>query len=194
MAEQIRDLIHNYPWILVVLAAALFLGIGIAAAVVLLMRMHEKKMSKPFEVIDVPKRPEQEAVKPQPSAMPYSDDDDDDLTRRLFDYPEMELKSYQLALQDLQFPGQVYRTNVNDRITIGRKEQCVICIPNNTLSGEHCEIVLKNGRLCLHDLNSTNGTFVNGNPNRISEVMLESGDIIEMGSMKLRVQVSVIKL
>ncbi|NUQ40019.1 MAG: trypsin-like peptidase domain-containing protein [Calditrichaceae bacterium] len=47
-------------------------------------------------------------------------------------------------------------------------------------SGNHAEIRLEEGRFLLYDLNSTNGTFVNGN--RVSErQVLKDGDVIEFG-------------
>ncbi len=189
--KQIQDLLQDYPWIILVLAGMVLLGAGVALTVVIILRKQEKKKSQPFEVLDHQEQP-QAPMQPRPPVQPVAEEDD--LTRHLFDYPEMELKSYQLELHDLQSPGEVYRVNVSDRITIGRKEHCMVCIPNNTLSGEHCEIILRNGRLYLHDLNSTNGTFLNGNPNRITEEPLGSGSIIEMGAVKLRVEISIIKL
>lgn len=194
MVKEIQDLLHNYPWIILVLAAVLLIGIGIAAAVMAVFKYREKKSSQNFEILDDLELPQEDSAAGRQTISPAPDDDDDGVTRRLFDYPEMELKSYQLELYDLNNPGVVYRVSVTDRITIGRKEQCMICIPNSTLSGVHCEIVLKNGKLYLHDLNSTNGTFLNGNPNRITEEVLGSGSTIEMGSVKLQVRISIIKI
>lgn len=193
MLKQIQDLLHNYPWIVLVLVAMMLLGVGITVAIVVILKKREAKSCQPFEVLDSQELPSGELSQVRQPVSPVLDDDDE-LTRRLFDYPEMELKSYQLELHDLTQPGQVYRVSVTDRITIGRKEHCMVCIPNSTLSGEHCEIVLKNGELYLHDLNSTNGTFLNGNPARVTEEVLGSGSIIEMGAVKLQVRISIIKM
>ena len=96
----------------------------------------------------------------------------------------MGLKTYQLELFDLDSPDLVYQVNMTDTITIGRSRECMVCISNNrTMSGRHCEIVLRDGRMYLRDLDSKNGTFLNENPNRIT------GSIIGMGSARLRVQV-----
>lgn len=47
----------------------------------------------------------------------------------------------------------------------------------------HCKIVAENNRFLLRDNGSTNGTFVNGN--RIQEVELRAGDVIEMGTLQM---------
>lgn len=193
MVKQVQELLQNYPWIVLVLAAMVLLGVGITVAVILILKAREAKNSSPFELLDQHELPPDDGLGQRQQPVPPISDDDD-LTRRLFDYPEMELKSYQLELCDLGQPDQVYRVSVTDRITVGRKEHCMVCIPNSTLSGEHCEIVLKNGKLYLHDLNSTNGTYLNGSPNRVTEALLESGSIIEMGAVKLKARISIIKL
>lgn len=45
---------------------------------------------------------------------------------------------------------------------IGRAPQSTICIPTPGLSKEHAIITVKEGAVYIRDLNSTNGTFVNG--------------------------------
>lgn len=192
MLKQIQDLLHNYPWIILLLAAMVLLGVGITVAIMVILKKREAMSSQPFEELDCQALPPGGSLQERQPVSPVTDDDE--LTRRLFDYPELELKSYQLELHDLNQPGQVYKVSVTDRITIGRKERCMVCIPNSTLSGEHCEIVLKNGKLYLRDLNSTNGTFLNGNPARVTEEVLGSGSIIEMGAVKLQVRISIIKM
>lgn len=194
MVRQIQDLLQDYPWIAFAFTAMLLLGVGIAVAVMAALRHREKKHSQPFEVLSQQELPHAGEAQARQPAPPVYEEDGDGMTRRLFDYPDMELKSYQLELYDLNAPGIVYRATITDRITIGRKAQCMICIPNSTLSGQHCEIVLRDGKLFLHDLNSTNGTYLNGNPNRITEEVLGSGSIIEMGSVKLQAKISVIKI
>jgi len=45
---------------------------------------------------------------------------------------------------------------------IGRKPEASLCIPSPTVSREHAELTVVNGELSLRDLDSTNGTYVNG--------------------------------
>lgn len=171
--------------VLGLLAAALVAG-GIAFAVVIIIKKGSSDDNMTFEVLDVEEKKDLEQVSQTPSSMLY----DEDKTIRLFDDQTHSpvLKSYVLEIYDLRNPGQGYRVNVDDRITVGRGSGCTVCVPNRTLSSQHCEIVLDNGTLILRDLNSLNGTYLNGNPNRVSEARLESGSIIQIGSEKLQVQ------
>ena len=68
-------------------------------------------------------------------------------------------------------------------ITIGRAQQNDICFVNNVISSQHAKLTLKKGKWLLKDLNSTNGTFVNGE--RITEQKLNIGDIIFIMGMKI---------
>lgn len=189
MVKQIEMFIANYPWIFILIGGVL-IGTGIVIVVTIIRRKNFDKQNRSFEILDGREELAKVPVRLSPSFLPK----DDDVTYHLFDFPDIGLKSYQLELYDLNISGMVYRTNVSDRITIGRRPGCIVCISNSTLSGEHCEIVLRNGKMYLHDLDSTNGTFLNGCQNRITEEELVSGSIIEMGSVKLKVQITVVGL
>lgn len=86
----------------------------------------------------------------------------------------------------LSMDGLVLRevTPGKERMTIGRKPQNDIQIDNPAISGTHAVIVTLREDSFLEDLNSTNGTFVNGQP--ITKHFLEHGDVIEMGKYKLK--------
>jgi pSer/pThr/pTyr-binding forkhead associated (FHA) protein len=51
------------------------------------------------------------------------------------------------------------------------------------MSRLHCVVVCENSRFLVRDLNSTNGTLVNGNP--VSELELRNGDVIEIGAQRI---------
>lgn len=70
------------------------------------------------------------------------------------------------------------------RISIGRKPSNDIQIENLAISGEHAAIVTVLNDSFLEDLDSTNGTLVNGQP--VKKVVLQSGDVIELGKYKLK--------
>lgn len=190
--KQLQDAFSNYPWLLPLLAGALLLGIVIAVIIVTVLKKREERRMQPFEVLDA-EEPISQISKNMEHSF-FTESDDEDRTRHLFDYPDTDLKTYQLQLIDLNFPGKVYQVNLTDRVVIGRKNSCTVCIPDSTLSGEHCEITLKNGRMYLRDLNSTNGTFLNGNPNRVAEEVLPSGSVIDMGAVRLKAECSVLQL
>jgi pSer/pThr/pTyr-binding forkhead associated (FHA) protein len=65
-----------------------------------------------------------------------------------------------------------------ERISIGRRKGNDIVIHDPAVSGEHAVIVSAGRDPYLEDLNSTNGTMVNGQP--IRKHFLRSGDVIEL--------------
>jgi hypothetical protein len=71
-----------------------------------------------------------------------------------------------------------------ERLTIGRRPLNDIQIDNLAISGEHAAIVTILNDSFLEDLNSTNGTLVNGQP--IQKHVLKNNDVIELGKYKLK--------
>lgn len=71
-----------------------------------------------------------------------------------------------------------------ERLSIGRKPQNDIQIDNLAISGEHAVVVTILADSFLEDLNSTNGTLVNGQP--IKKHFLKNNDVIELGKYKLK--------
>ena len=66
-----------------------------------------------------------------------------------------------------------------ERMTIGRRADNDICLPNLAVSGEHAAVVTILADSFLEDLGSTNGTLVNGAP--IAKHILRDGDQIDIG-------------
>ncbi len=71
-----------------------------------------------------------------------------------------------------------------ERITLGRKPHNDIQIDNLAISGEHAAIVTILNDSFLEDLNSTNGTLVNGQP--VKKHFLRNNDVVELGKYKLK--------
>ena len=71
-----------------------------------------------------------------------------------------------------------------ERMTIGRRPSNDIQIDNLAISGEHAVVVTILNDSFLEDLNSTNGTLVNGQP--VKKHFLKNGDIVELGKYKLK--------
>lgn len=71
-----------------------------------------------------------------------------------------------------------------ERTTIGRKASNDIQIDNLAVSGEHAVIVTILNDSFLEDLNSTNGTFVNGQ--QVKKHFLQNNDVIELGKYRLK--------
>jgi Protein of unknown function (DUF3662)/FHA domain len=69
--------------------------------------------------------------------------------------------------------------------TMGRSRQCDVMVDDPNVSREHAEIRPRGGSWVLTDLNSTNGSRLNGRRIEHSEV-LKPGDEIELGTTVLR--------
>jgi pSer/pThr/pTyr-binding forkhead associated (FHA) protein len=71
-----------------------------------------------------------------------------------------------------------------ERTTIGRVEDNTFQILEPSISSHHCEILLKGTDVVVKDLNSTNGTFINGE--RVSEAALKPGQTLRLGQIELK--------
>ena len=71
-----------------------------------------------------------------------------------------------------------------DRTTLGRRPYNDIVIDNLAVSGEHAVMQMSGTDVFLEDLNSTNGTYVNGKA--IKKQQLQNGDTIEIGKYKIK--------
>ncbi len=65
-------------------------------------------------------------------------------------------------------------------VVLGRSRECEVRLPDADTSRRHAKIVCSGGRFVLHDLASTNGTFVNGE--RIEQRELRPGDRLQIGA------------
>jgi len=70
-----------------------------------------------------------------------------------------------------------------DRVTIGRRADHDVCLPFPAVSADHAEIITVSSDSFLHDLGSTNGTFVNGD--RVAKHFLRDRDRIDIGRQQL---------
>lgn len=72
-------------------------------------------------------------------------------------------------------------------MTIGRDPQCDLHLDNRALSRRHAQIEKRGAAIWVRDLNSQNGTYVNGN--RIAEPLaLNGGDVVEVGRYHVRIE------
>ncbi len=71
-----------------------------------------------------------------------------------------------------------------DRTTLGRRPYNDIVIDNLAVSGEHATLQMSGNEVHVEDLNSTNGTYVNGKA--IKKQLLQNGDTVEVGKYKVK--------
>src|ERR1051325_8382176 len=95
-----------------------------------------------------------------------------------------------VTLRGLEGPysGREFTFDHHDPFLIGRSDDAHLYLPDDRFfSRHHCLLEIAPPRCFLRDLGSTNGTFVNGQ--KVSEVFLRNGDLIQGGETVLEVQV-----
>jgi len=81
---------------------------------------------------------------------------------------------------------RTYELNV-EKTTVGRVEDNAFQIPEASVSSHHCEIILRGKEVVINDLNSTNGTFINGNQ-ITGEAVLKPGQTLKLGQIEMRLE------
>jgi len=71
-----------------------------------------------------------------------------------------------------------------DKTTLGRRPYNDIVIDNLAVSGEHAVLQMVGADVFIEDLNSTNGTYINGKA--IKKQLLANNDIVEVGKYKIK--------
>lgn len=70
----------------------------------------------------------------------------------------------------------------DEKVTIGRLPDNVLVIEDGSVSSHHAEIVFEGEKHHIHDLGSTNGTYVNGE--QVADAVLNHGDEIRFGQIQ----------
>jgi pSer/pThr/pTyr-binding forkhead associated (FHA) protein len=73
-----------------------------------------------------------------------------------------------------------------DKTTIGRVEDNTFQIAEPSVSSHHCEVLLRGSDVVVRDLNSTNGTFINGE--KVTETVIKPGQILRLGQIEMRLE------
>src|SRR5438046_9520807 len=81
--------------------------------------------------------------------------------------------------------GRTFELKV-DKTTVGRVEDNAFQIPETSVSSHHAEILLRGNDIVIKDLDSTNGTFINGE--KITEAVLKPGQILRLGMIEMRLE------
>jgi FHA domain len=90
--------------------------------------------------------------------------------------PKMILSIDNVVIREVQL--------TKERTTFGRRPYNDIVIDNLAVSGEHAAVLITETEVAIEDLNSTNGTYVNGKP--VKRQALQHGDLIDLGKYQLR--------
>jgi pSer/pThr/pTyr-binding forkhead associated (FHA) protein len=80
--------------------------------------------------------------------------------------------------------GEVFNLSLESVTSIGRAKANDIVLEDVAISSQHCRIRPENGLFVVHDLRSTNGTFLN--ERKITRAPLNSGDVLKVGETSLQ--------
>ena len=89
-----------------------------------------------------------------------------------------------LVILNQGMTGRIFDLNV-ERTTVGRVEDNTFQIADGSVSSHHAEILLQGSDIVIRDLNSTNGTFINGE--KITETILKPGQTLRLGQVELKI-------
>lgn len=90
--------------------------------------------------------------------------------------PKMIVSIDEVVIKEVQL--------TKDKTTLGRRPYNDIVIDNLAVSGEHAILQMSGSDVVLEDLNSTNGTYLNGKA--VKKQQLRNGDSIEIGKYKIK--------
>lgn len=86
------------------------------------------------------------------------------------------------------FTGKSYDLKV-ERTTIGRVEDNSFCIADGSLSSHHAEVILRGEEIIIRDLDSTNGSFIDGEPLEPNvDAPIKAGQILRLGEVDVRME------
>jgi len=71
-----------------------------------------------------------------------------------------------------------------ERTTLGRRPYNDIVIDNLAVSGEHAVLTAAQSDVYIEDLNSTNGTYINGKA--VKKQLLSNNDVVEVGKYRIK--------
>ena len=86
-----------------------------------------------------------------------------------------------------EFGGRTYEFALS-KTTVGRGDHNTLAIHDGSVSQTHCEILVYGSEVIVRDLGSRNGTFVNGELLHNQQRQLKSGQIVQFGSVKARLE------
>jgi hypothetical protein len=92
------------------------------------------------------------------------------------------MNRYVLEILDGDQAGTVVELGA-ERLVLGRRPDAGLVVRDEKCSGHHAEVVLEDGRHVLRDLDSTNGTTMDGR--RVTEVVLSAGDVFSAGRVRI---------
>lgn len=168
---------NNLP--LAIIASVLLLAVLGVIAILLLRKKKESERIKPVSELIEPNFGETDILQ-DPYERPGAD-----RTAILIQEDSRLL----LSLTDCANPNRHFEAPLRGRVTIGRyNSNRIVLNYDRSISGTHCEIFVENGAFKLRDLNSSNGTYIEGE--RVIDVAeIMNGSVIKLGRLEFVVEI-----
>lgn len=160
----------------------IFVVTVLCVGIVLVLR--RKKNKEPEAIIEEETQAKEEVRKEEPEAagkeQPQKSSTAD--TKNVY-----RLKMAAIGYEDIKY---TFPLEEGKEMTLGRSGKADLKIgeEDRKVSGVHCRVKWENDKLYVWDLNSTNGTFVNGVPiKEMGRVVVHEGETIRIGSYEYRI-------
>lgn len=75
---------------------------------------------------------------------------------------------------------------LQNNFSIGRLETSDLILSSSLVSRKHAQLIIEDGDLYISDLQSSNGTFINGKQ-QLGQNLLRSGDLLKIGISEFKV-------
>jgi|GEM_PF-4067081 len=150
------------------------LVIVIAVSIVMIILLIRRKNMSP----KVSKRKNNYDAPPKPDDSPHEEEPSDNGQESVF------------KLTAVNDPAIDFQSTIGRGIVIGRREEsCMIAVPaDKSISQEHCRIFKEGDSIYVEDLNSANGTHVNGKK-IVDKTMIKHNDTLTLGGRDLKFEI-----
>lgn len=173
----------------------LYFGVGIAFVAVCILiimgmlvfkkKKENSKEDKEYEELVERKVKERKNINERRPLNDLFEEDNECETRLLY----VSEKGKDITFEDVNDPSRYYALKITDSITVGRSAgSCDVVIDyDDSVSLNHCEILIEDEKFYIKDNNSSNGTTLNGT--RIyKKTPIYCGDMIGLGAATLIVR------
>lgn len=175
--------------VIIVVIVAVLVAVSIVIVVILLQKK-KKPLVEPENIDEaLSKRFENSFVKKETAGTEVITspmDQEEGGTCMLWD----NAKTYTVLLTDVNNTASSCQMPINNSLIIGRKKELSDAAFDyeKSVSGKHCKITAKNSKFYIQDLDSSNGTFINGS-RIMEETEIYSGNIIKLGRLELKFEI-----